>query len=640
MMVRKQQQKRHVQKQKQKQLARRRTATSSTTVSTPAYDTKASVRPRVLPSSMFSTRMMMIVVVVAILTKSVPIILQCHHPVHRHVEAFSFSLQHHRRRDRRGGRRHQNAAVAGGLSSISDLLLEARSTTTRTRTRIAIGHQNHRHFSSLQASSSSSLSSSSSTTTTWNSTTDDDATVVATVPSSTTAAPSSLEDAINVFPIPTTESTSTMDLQQPPVDEGDEEEDRVAYKKGLATIGFITLLFSSNSPALHAAFSSSSSSLSESAMIGPPPVLLLNGAVSLVALVGLTLGGDTLESKSKTLTTFELDPGVEDDIVQDQKQKQQTTDADDDDDDSIIETRLAWVAGCELGLWKTLGTVANIWGLALTSASHGALLIQLTTLIVPVVQGIQGVPIPPKIRVAVILALAGVVCFTQDTGGGVSVSSSTAMAATDPNTLTTGAAAIATSAAESTIPSFEIFHTTIPSTAVGDALCVVAAVFYSVYDLRLFVRGKQVPTKALITRKIATQALLSMMMLIVLSGNESTTYIQATIDAIMNDNNNSNDQVLSWSFLLVPAVVLWSGIAVNAVAPYLQVGGQQVVGPTRCQTIYASQPLWAALLSFVFLGETIGERGLVGGTIFVAALFLAATAEIPDPDCEATNCEV
>lgn len=91
--------------------------------------------------------------------------------------------------------------------------------------------------------------------------------------------------------------------------------------------------------------------------------------------------------------------------------------------------------------------------------------------------------------------------------------------------------------------------------------------------------------------------------------------------------------------MLVP-VIIWSGVAVNAVAPFLQVGGQQAIGPTRCQTIYASQPLWAALMSFFFLGETIGIQGLVGGTAFLSALFLAATAEPPDADCPEVTCEV
>lgn len=322
------------------------------------------------------------------------------------------------------------------------------------------------------------------------------------------------------------------------------------YQRGLVTIGFITLLFSSNSPVLHAVFSSED-------MVAPP-VLLLNAAVSIIALVGLLLSRDALEYNVQ---------------VQPATLWQQR----DTEDDSVLALR----GGCELGWWKFLGTTANLYGLALTTAGHGALLIQLTTLIVPIVQGIQGVPIPKRIQTSVVLALAGVVCFTQDPTG---------------------------------TPSAE-----------GDALCVLAAIFYATYDLRLFVWGKRVAAKRLITNKIAIQAILSLALLLAVQGTETMTYIASA-------------SAETWASIL--PVILWSGVAVNAVAPFLQVGGQQAVGPTRCQTIYASQPLWAAMLSWLFLGESIGAQGLFGGTVFLVALFLAATAEAPNPECGQENCEV
>lgn len=89
------------------------------------------------------------------------------------------------------------------------------------------------------------------------------------------------------------------------------------------------------------------------------------------------------------------------------------------------------------------------YGLSLTSAAHGAFLIQLTTLIVPLAQGLQGVPIPRRVWAAIGLAVAGVALFTQDPG-------------------------------------------TVDSSSQGDALCVLAAIFYASYDLRLFHWGKKV----------------------------------------------------------------------------------------------------------------------------------------------------
>jgi hypothetical protein len=37
--------------------------------------------------------------------------------------------------------------------------------------------------------------------------------------------------------------------------------------------------------------------------------------------------------------------------------------------------------------------------------------------------------------------------------------------------------------------------------------------------------------------------------------------------------------------------------------------------------------MWASMMGFTFLDETVGEAGVVGGTAFLSALVLAVTAE-------------
>ena len=124
---------------------------------------------------------------------------------------------------------------------------------------------------------------------------------------------------------------------------------------------------------------------------------------------------------------------------------------------------------------------------------------------------------------------------------------------------------------------------------------------------------------------MVTQSLLSIGLLFVLGQDETITFIE---QVSLNDMQ------------LVGAVVVWSGLAVNCLAPYLQVSGQQAVGPARAQILYASQPLWAAMMSFFFLHEQVGTEGLIGGSAFLMAMFLAATAESPDPNCPQTECEL
>ena len=336
------------------------------------------------------------------------------------------------------------------------------------------------------------------------------------------------------------------------------------YRSGLVTVAGITLLFSSNSPALHAAYVD---------VTQTPPVLLLNAATSSIALAGVLLGGPLLSSKSpvteKSETTLTFSDGQS--LSQSLSFLQWTDN---------IPLR----AGLELGLWKFLGTTANMYGLSQTSADHGAFLIQLTTLLVPLAQGIMGVPIPPRIWSAIALALAGVILFTQDPSAGSSTSLQ------------------------------------------GDAMCALAAVFYATYDLRLFEWGKRVAPLELIRTKIATQTALSIGCLLALGG------LGSAMDFVSTASTHD--------LMLVGGVALWSGLAVNLVAPYLQVGGQQAVGPARAQIVYASQPLWAAMMSMVVLGETVGDQGMLGGAAFLGAMLVAATAEAPNPDCPVKNCEV
>lgn len=319
-----------------------------------------------------------------------------------------------------------------------------------------------------------------------------------------------------------------------------------SYARGLATIGGITLTFASNSPVLHAATSGAHA----------PPVLWLNAACAVLALVGLLVFGPLAAPLAPTAAA-----------------------------DATRADAAAWRAGGELGLWKFLGATANLYGLSLTSSDHGAFLIQLTTLIVPLVQGARGVPIPPRIWAAVVLALTGVLVFTLDL------------------------AAAATSASQQ-----------------GDALCVLAAIFYATYDLRLFEHGSKVAPLTLVTTKITTQAGLSV---------AAAAVTWSSVASQLDDFVASDLGI--WPVALA---AIWSGVFVNAFASVLQVSGQQAVGPARAQVVYASQPLWAAILSLVFLGETVGVEGCVGGALFIAACFLAATAPEPDPNCEVDLCEV
>lgn len=310
------------------------------------------------------------------------------------------------------------------------------------------------------------------------------------------------------------------------------------YRRGFITIAIITLANASVSPAWHAAMGGE----------GGPPALLLNAVVSVVAWLSIVGGSAVFGDKEEAAAMTEE------------------------------ERALAMRGGYELGFWKFLGTTGHLYGLSLTSADHGAFLIQLTTLIVPVFQGLQGERIPRKVQLAVGLALAGVLAFTQSGGGDLS-------------------------------------STEAANQALGDAICVGAAVFYSAFDIRTFKFGPKVQRQALVTNKITSQALLSVALCTAVAGQESMDYVAADWSAAL---------------ALLPLIV-WSGAIVNALATFFQVGGMIAIGPVKAQCIFASQPLWASMIAYFFLGETIGPQGLVGAAAFLSALYLAATTDIARP---------
>lgn len=89
--------------------------------------------------------------------------------------------------------------------------------------------------------------------------------------------------------------------------------------------------------------------------------------------------------------------------------------------------------------------------------------------------------------------------------------------------------------------------------------------------MRLFHWGARVPAEELITKKIVTQAALAVVLLFGSGSAEGAwQYLSTTSES---------------DLAAVRAVVLWSGVVVNAVAPLLQVGGQQAVGPARAQVL-------------------------------------------------------
>lgn len=75
-----------------------------------------------------------------------------------------------------------------------------------------------------------------------------------------------------------------------------------------------------------------------------------------------------------------------------------------------------------------------------------------------------------------------------------------------------------------------------------------------------------------------------------------------------------------------------TGVLVSAGAFYLQVWSQTIIGPSRTAIVLALEPAFAALSGAVFLGERLGLRGVTGGLLILAGIYVVLSGTGPDDD--------
>ncbi|MEZ4655272.1 MAG: DMT family transporter [Candidatus Eisenbacteria bacterium] len=77
---------------------------------------------------------------------------------------------------------------------------------------------------------------------------------------------------------------------------------------------------------------------------------------------------------------------------------------------------------------------------------------------------------------------------------------------------------------------------------------------------------------------------------------------------------------MSGSFLGVLAL---TGILVSFLTTLLQLRLQPLVSPGRTAVIFATEPVFAALFSAIFVGERLGLRGWIGGGLVLAGVLFS-----------------
>lgn len=293
------------------------------------------------------------------------------------------------------------------------------------------------------------------------------------------------------------------------------------------------------------------------------------------------------------------------------------------DDTKTQKSRsLPILGGMELGFYLFLGNSLQVLGLNTLNSDRVAFLIQLTTIFVPLVQGIAArnlFAIPTRTWIACLIALGGVGIIGLE--GNESVIQ---------DNVGSGVSSLVLS---------ELFLSQ------GDYLVIGAALAYTFHCIRLEKYAKETRAVTLAACKATTETVLSLLLVVTLlvynssvgdntvaSNNLLVTFARDTGNDIALFLGTVPQQLSDGSIpasVLFPALtaVLWTGLVTCAYTIYAQSFGQSRVNPSDANLIYTFQPVWTSLIAYFLLGETLGPSGFIGGAMIGLAVFLVISSD-------------
>jgi drug/metabolite transporter (DMT)-like permease len=221
--------------------------------------------------------------------------------------------------------------------------------------------------------------------------------------------------------------------------------------------------------------------------------------------------------------------------------------------------RAAWRDGALLGAVALVSYVAQAYGLEHISSNRSAFLTSLNVLMVPFLGLAFGGRLTAQVLAAAALACLGIGLLSWEGGGDW----------------------------------------------LGDAATLVCALAYAVYVILLSRRAGRHDARALAATQIVLMAVFGVLWL----GGE------ALFDA----------RLATLPARLVPALptLFYLGLVATAGMLFLQAFAQRSVPAEKAAVIYAMEPVFAALFGWLWLGESLGLRGAIGGALVVIAVVVS-----------------
>lgn len=242
------------------------------------------------------------------------------------------------------------------------------------------------------------------------------------------------------------------------------------------------------------------------------------------------------------------------------------------------EVLMATWLGFEVGIWNSIGYVAQAVGLETTQASKSAFICSLAVVVVPFLDFITGKRIETRQWIGAVLAVVGV-AFLELSGAGGGDVAATASQSSSTALLST-----------------------------GDLLSLVQPFAFGIGFWKIEKALQRYPSEA---RRLTAAQLLAVFC-------TSACYGLSVIDP-------SSFQSYPWSeWLTSPAILFslfWTGCITTALTIYMENKAMETLSAAEATVIFATEPLWGTAFAAVVMSEQLGVNSAIGAACIMAACF-------------------
>ena len=221
----------------------------------------------------------------------------------------------------------------------------------------------------------------------------------------------------------------------------------------------------------------------------------------------------------------------------------------------------AAAAGLEVGLWNSIGYVAQAVGLETTAASKSAFLCSLAVVVVPLLDFVSGKLLLPRQLVGTLLALGGVGIL--ELGG-------------------------------------QVHDLTLSS---GDIASLIQPLAFGMGFWRMEQAMHKYPCQAM--RSTAGQLMAVFM-------------ASALFATITEPGSLGWEHVHSWiTDPMILAGLFWTGVVTTALTVYMETVALETLSAAETTLIFSTEPLWGTLTAATVMGEQLGMDSAIGALLIV-----------------------